>query len=264
MNRCRKIIVIAVAVAVIINAFSVISLASMDEQFWDKSQIYTVIEEREKSNCAIDCAICKVLFDNSSNRIHLLFMLSLDSFADENLCGIQLDFNSLGKIKLMKNGENEYNDAVYFAELDTKADSVSKTLYLEVTVGIKQGIPQSLNMSVIFTDTQGVNSNTYKLDISPAEIPASSEDKADGKTKKSKTAVSKTTKTKKAKTSKSTKAESEKADNGLPSAEEVNVFDSPVYEDNSDKKTVIIAASAIGGAIIVSVFAFILKKRQKL
>ena len=131
-----------------------------------ESSLYTVLNDKYiHSNCAVVMAFLRTDYDRPSNRIKMLFSLELDSFTDESNSGIRLSVNGGGDIILHADGTAEYNEEEYFAEMVTDSDPRTKTLYLEVTLGIKKGIPDTVALSFNFYDTEGVASNTYTVDI---------------------------------------------------------------------------------------------------
>jgi len=187
---------------VLLLIFSTSVSAISDNALWEDSEVYNLFSEG-KSNSSLTYAVAKVKYDYSSNRIHILFMSSFDSFTDENNVGVELEFNDLGPILLMADGTAEYDDDIYFAEIDDiMSDSRTATVYIETTVGIKKGIPAELIMTSTIIDTEGVRSNEFSTDISDVNFEENTEEEEDEKTSKTKTTKAKTTKTTKAKTTK--------------------------------------------------------------
>lgn len=215
MSGYQRIIATVISVGMVFGYFFVNAQASMDTASWEDSTTYTLLEEGEKSNSAYECIFVKVKYDFSAHRIHLFFMTCLTSFTDVNLAGVQMSFNNFGSIKMMVNGKNEYNESVYYSDMDYKYDALTKTLYFEVTVGIKQGIPENVYMNVNFIDTEGIPSNTFSVDITPIDndettvTDAKTSKQTNIKTTKTKTSTTKKTTTKKTKTVKAEKNETE-------------------------------------------------------
>ena len=176
--------------------------AISDNGLWEDSKLCVFLEANGESNSDLCFAAVKVKYDRSIHRIYLLFMLEFNDFNDDLLSGVIMNFNGMGEVTVMSDGTAEYNDNVYFAELnDELADNNSMNILLETTVGIKAGIPDNLVMDVRVVDTNGVKSNTYSVDISEDVEETDTDEEADstektGKTTKAKTTKKKTTKAK--------------------------------------------------------------------
>lgn len=140
--------------------------------------LYTVLnDDGVHSNSAVVMAFLRTDYDRPSNRIRMLFSLELDSFTDESKSGVRMSVSGGEDIVLRADGTAEYNKEEYFAQMITDSDPRTKTLYLEVTLGIKRGIPDPIILDFNFYDTQGIASNTYTIDITEAnELQTLSED----------------------------------------------------------------------------------------
>lgn len=140
--------------------------------------LYTVLNDNGvHSNSAVVMAFLRTDYDRPSNRIRMLFSLELDSFTDESKSGVRMSVSGGEDIVLRADGTAEYNKEEYFAQMITDSDPRTKTLYLEVTLGIKRGIPDPIILDFNFYDTQGIASNTYTIDITEAnELQTLSED----------------------------------------------------------------------------------------
>ena len=163
---------------------------------WRDSTECPILDANEEANNDLNFAAVKVRYDYQINRIYLLFTFEFEEFNDIDSCGVIMNFNGMGNIKMMCDGTAEYNNSVYFAELEDELhDASSKNVLLEATVGIKSGIPDNVIMDLIVIDTNGVKSNTYEVDIT--EEIEEQEDNPGEETKKSsaeKTTKEKTTK----------------------------------------------------------------------
>ena len=154
--------------------------AISDNGLWEDSKLCVFLEADGESNSDLCFAAVKVKYDLSIHRIYLLFMLEFNDFNDDLLSGVIMNFNGMGEVTVMSDGTAEYNDNVYFAELnDELADNNSMNILLETTVGIKAGIPDNLVMDVRVVDTNGVKSNTYSVDISEDEEETYTDEEAD-------------------------------------------------------------------------------------
>lgn len=173
--------------------------AISDNGLWEDSTYCPILDANEESNSDLCFAAVKVKYDRSINRIYLLFTLEFEEFNDINSCGVIMNFNGMGNIKVMCDGTAEFNNSVYFAELEDKLFDVhSKNVLLEATVGIKSGIPENVMMNLNVIDTNGVKSNTYGVDITEDNVEPNdnSGDTTPEKTTREKTTKTKTTKVK--------------------------------------------------------------------
>ena len=207
---------ILLLISAVIVSYTFNSGAISDNGLWEDSKLCVFLEANGESNSDLCFAAVKVKYDRSIHRIYLLFMLEFNDFNDDLLSGVIMNFNGMGEVTVMSDGTAEYNDNVYFAELnDELADNNSMNILLETTVGIKAGIPDNLVMDVRVVDTNGVKSNTYSVDISEDVEETDTDEEADstGKTTKAKTTKQKTTKAKttKMKTTRSKKSTTQRA-----------------------------------------------------
>lgn len=153
----------------------------------NEGTLYTVLnDEGRYSNSAVVMAFLRTDYDHPSNRIRMLFSLELDSFTDESKSGVRMSVNGGEDIILHADGTAEYNEDEYFASLISASDPRTKTLYLEVTLGIKQGIPDSVILDFNFYDTQGTASNTYSIDITESPVQQTSAENAETTTQRTK------------------------------------------------------------------------------
>lgn len=228
MRRSFKIIIILMIISAILCSSVSTALAISDNSLWEDAELCPFLEAGEESNSDLCFAAVKVKYDRSINRIYLLFTLEFNEFNNIESCGVIMNFNGMGNIKMMCDGTADYDSNVYFAELEDELHDVhSKNVLLETTVGIKSGVPENVIMNVNVIDTNGVKSNTYNVDITEDEEPIGYADEAaimdsgerDAKVKtakvrttKIKTTKRKTTKPKKSRTGKATDNDSENED----------------------------------------------------
>ncbi len=228
MRRSFKIIIILMIISAILCSSVSTALAISDNALWEEAELCPFLEAGEESNSDLCFAAVKVKYDRSINRIYLLFTLEFNEFNNIESCGVIMNFNGMGNIKVMCDGTADYNSNVYFAELEDELHDVhSKNVLLETTVGIKSGVPENVIMNVNVIDTNGVKSNTYNVDITEDEEPIGYADEAaimdsgerDAKVKtakvrttKIKTTKRKTTKPKKSRTGKAADNDSENED----------------------------------------------------
>ena len=129
----------------------------IDNDYWEDADTYILLENGKESNCRISFAAVKVITDENTNTLHMLFMLIQDSgFEDASRAGAELDISGCGTIKLFADGsEAEYDDEIYYAACETVCDGSSGAIYLDTTVGVKRGIPGNVRLTVSFRDADG-------------------------------------------------------------------------------------------------------------
>lgn len=253
--------------AVFIFVFSVSAFAEIPNLVkWNDFPVYNIMENGSDSNSDIDFITLRVNPELESSQLHMLFTAVLSSFEDETKAGLRINFNDLGTVELRCDGTEEYDSEIFFAEIDKSfSDEGTMMFGMEITVGIKPGIPDNLILSFNMYDTRGIASNTYEVDITDsyaeempedeeAENSAEEAAKENVKTKKVRTTKYKTTKVKttKAKTSRTTKSKTAKENTDEDEIEyEVNEknLQSDAFEDvhveNDKTKLIYICAAAV-------------------
>lgn len=287
MNRLCKSLTILFLIAAILVSTVFAAYASFDSTSWDSAEYYGVLDYGDASNSDLCYAGIKVKYERETNRIRLLFLLGFEKLNDINLCGVIMNFNGMGNIKLLSDGTAEYNNDIYFAEIDNEIyDKNSLNVVIETTVGIKSGIPDNVIMDVFIVDTDGVKSNRYSVDITEETDEEPSEEKRTSKTQsekqtKEKTTKAKTTKVKttkvkttKIKTSKSqkiktskTKTSKVKESDDIDEDEEPTVIDSEIDSslevNNKRKNIMLILGSAATIVAVAAGCAAGIKNRKK-
>ena len=227
--------------------------AISDNGLWEDSKLCVFLEADGESNSDLCFAAVKVKYDRSVHRIYLLFMLEFNDFNDDLNSGVIMNFNGMGEVTVMSDGTAQYNDNVYFAELnDELADKNSKNVLLETTVGIKSGIPDNLVMNVRVIDTNGVKSNTYSVDISEETEPDGEADSTEktSKTTKPKTTKAKTTKVKTTRSKKST-TQNDDAEDEEPQTV-INTYSGEAVTPDNGRKRLTLALGAAAAVIAVA------------
>lgn len=237
----------------IITMMTVGANAFLDSAAWNDADLYVILDEEEKSNNDLKFASVKVKYDYDSNRVKILFMLEFNEIKDVMKCGVRMNFNNLGTITLLSDGTAEFDPEIYYAALDEEtSDIYTGSVGLEVTVGIKDGIPEKLVMAADIIDSNGIRSNTFNVDITqdPYETDKNStegEQTTKRKTTKRNSAKSKTTKVKttKAKKTKLTtqKNKSEQSKTVIDSGINANI-----QQDNRRKRLTL--AFGVSAAVV--------------
>lgn len=273
MKACCKVFIVILMIFSILCSQTFGTFAAFDSTEWDDASLHILLEAYDVSNSDLCFAAIKVKYDYRINRIYILFLLEFDGFNDDMLSGAVMNINGFGNVKIMADGTTEFNPEVYYAQLDAEyADSRSNNIIMETTLGIKNGIPENVNMDVNIIDTYGVRSNTFHVDIT--EIDNGDNEHADNsgsgdtnrKTSKTKTTKLKTTKVKttkkkttklkttKAKTSKSNKAASNDEADAEDKAEQI-IIDAGIddgVEVNNNRKRLTIAFCAAAALVAIA------------
>lgn len=273
MRRSFKIIIILMIISAILCSSASTALAISDNALWEDAELCPFLEAGEESNSDLCFAAVKVKYDRSINRIYLLFTLEFNEFNNIESCGVIMNFNGMGNIKMMCDGTADYDSNVYFVELEDELHDVhSKNVLLETTVGIKSGVPENVIMNVNVIDTNGVKSNTYNVDITEDEEPIGYADEAaimdSGerdvkvktakvrttkiKTTKRKTTKHKTTKPKKSRTGKAADNDSENEDEDEISQAVIDSGIGNEVEINNRRKKLMLALGVAATLVAVA------------
>lgn len=263
MSRTFKIFIILMMISAILCSSASLAFAISDNGLWEDAKLCPFLDAGEESNSDLCFAAVKVKYDRSINRIYLLFTFEFEEFNDIESCGVIMNFNGMGNIRLMCDGTAEYNNSVYFAELEDELHDVhSKNVLLEATVGIKSGIPENVIMTVNVIDTNGVRSNTYSVDITEEEEPTDDSDETTRKFSLEKTTKVKTTKVKttklkttKYKTTKAKKTKTDKGENDDGDEMSQIVIDSGInsnIEINNKRKKIMLVLGAAATVVAVA------------
>jgi len=108
------------------------ALAISDNSLWEDAELCPFLEAGEESNSDLCFAAVKVKYDRSINRIYLLFTLEFNEFNNIESCGVIMNFNGMGNIKVMCDGTADYDSNVYFAELEDELVLIFVVLTLAV------------------------------------------------------------------------------------------------------------------------------------
>lgn len=282
VGALKRFLTLLFAVAVLCAA-AVNAEAAFDGRKWEDAPVYVLLEANSESNSDLCFAAVKVRYSKEINRVHILYMLEFESYSDPALCGVIMDFNDMGRVTIMADGTVEFDQDIYYAELNNVlSDKNSMNIILEVTVGIKSGIPDDLILDTYVFDTNGIKSNEYSNDISEEiDSPEGSDDEQSSesaekttkvKTTKTKTTKVKTTKTKKAKTkantSKSSSKENAEPDeyvefDGGKNEYSVDVDSEDVESDNERKNLMLIFAASAAVVAIATACSVAMKSKNK-
>ena len=123
MRRSFKIIIILMIISAILCSSASTALAISDNALWEEAELCPFLEAGEESNSDLCFAAVKVKYDRSINRIYLLFTLEFNEFNNIESCGVIMNFNGMGNIKMMCDGT-----------ADLTAMSISSSLKMSFTM----------------------------------------------------------------------------------------------------------------------------------
>ncbi len=241
-------------------------------------QVIVIADSDAESNSGLRNAQLKVKYDYPSHRMTLLFMLKFDSFTDGDNPSVMLSLNRDESVSFNLNGEAEYNEDKYYLDFLSYAQPTSGVVFFEVTLGVKEGIAATNVLTVVFTDPQGVLSNTYvvnltedELNLSEDEQPSDEDDESQGKSKTSKTTKTKTTKVKttKNKTTKTKKTKAEEADEALTEQKgeaELHRSEEGEHQNRSDNEKILfvsVAVIVVSGLVLTGGLHYLKRNKHK-
>ncbi len=263
----------AAVFVVMICAFSFyVSAASINLVEWIEEENLTMVAAPDvHSNSDLKSAQLKVKYDYPSNRMIMFFMLSFSPFTEEDFPEIRFCLNGGDELAVNLNGETEYNEEEYYLEFTSKVDYRSGNVWFEVVFGVKDGIPEKRELTIVFFDPSGVPSNTYTVNLADGaqllgEEPTS-EDKTQSKTNKNNNNKNNKTETK-TKTEKTTKTKT----TTVKETSSVALIGSSVRDTSEAEqgsvvngKVLLISASAIvlAGLIISGGMHYLKRKKHK-
>ena len=130
---------------------------------WDGAAVYNLVDG--ESNCGVNFGVVKVKFDYETNAFLLCFLFSDPNLTSDNLlAGVLLDVEGAEFKVDASDGVNSENIDPYSFDGAIYLD-INNGATCEVRVGVKAGLPKSVNCSVRFIDSQGGFSNYYPFTI---------------------------------------------------------------------------------------------------
>ena len=239
-------------------------------------QVIVIADSDAESNSGLRNAQLKVKYDYPSHRMTLLFMLKFDSFTDGDNPSVMLSLNRDESVSFNLNGESEYNEDKYYLDFLSYAQPTSGVVFFEVTLGVKEGIAATNVLTVVFTDPQGVLSNTYvvnlvedELNLSEDEQPSDEDDEDDESQGKSKTSKTTKTKTTKVKTTKTKKTKAEEADETLTEQKgeaELHRSEEGELQNQSDNEKILfvsVAVIVVSGLVLTGDLHYLKRNKHK-
>ncbi len=147
----------------------------LNEKEWKNTQPTVLVTDSDAANCEVDKGIVSVFCDESTERIHLGFKVSLtDYFDDKNTYyGVAVSVDSGDFIKITLDGISAYDIDKFSVEAEITAYSDS-AFGVEAVIGVKYGLSAIDTVRVRFIDADGSPSNVYTVKV-PRDTVAESE-----------------------------------------------------------------------------------------
>lgn len=178
---------------------------------WDGATTYKLVDG--ESNCNVNFGAVKVKFDSENSAVFLCFMfIDPDLKPDNTLVGISLEIENSSPFEITMTGSPAGYDISKYSFDGAMSIDENSGATCEVRIGVKEGLPKTLDCTVRFIDASGAPSNYYDftlvnedyvettaLVIAPTQDnsdPAYNPDLLTSKTTKAKTTKVKTTKEK--------------------------------------------------------------------
>ncbi len=159
-KACVSIIIIFITFSLIINAYSVNIDGTDDGYEWDGALSYQFING--ESNCNVDYAIMKLLIDNENRAVYFCFLFRDSGFEPDNICaGVSFSINDSTPFVITVNSKSDDYDTTGYSFDGMITVDKNHGAICEVRLGFKDGIPQNLNGTVSFIDSNGMSSNKY-------------------------------------------------------------------------------------------------------
>lgn len=276
MKIIKKLAALFVATVIALSVICHASAKQIDFAEWNNhEEVFVIADEDVPSNSGLDFAQLKVKYDYPSHRMRLFFLVKFNSFGEEANPGVRFAFNGDEEVSINLNGEAEYNEDKYYLDFISHTTPENGVVYLEITFGIKEGLPEEKVLSVTFTDPEGILSNTYTVNLTEGEPtdsgeePTNEEESKTQKTTKTKTTKQKTTKTKTTKSDKTKKTKTEKtatvADEQQSEAELFRNDDSETPNRSENEKVFFVSAAAVVslGLILSGCLHFLKRNNHK-
>lgn len=131
---------------------------------WDGATPYVFIDG--ESNCGVDFGIMKLIMDNENRAVYFCFMFSDPNLETDNLqAGISLSIENSDPIIFTIDSTPENYDVDKYSFEGAIIVDENNGATCEVRLGIKEGLPQTINGSVRFIDAEGIPSNEYDFSI---------------------------------------------------------------------------------------------------
>lgn len=127
---------------------------------WDGAMVYKLVDG--ESNCGVDFGLVKVKFDYDSNAVCLCFYFTdPDLNSDNKTVGVLIKVDDSASFEIIASDTSlSENIAPYSFESAIYVDD-NNGATCEIVVGIKSGLPESIDFDARFIDSNGYYSDFY-------------------------------------------------------------------------------------------------------
>ncbi len=131
---------------------------------WENSTAYVLIEG--DSNCGVESGIVKVKFDAQNSCVYLCFMFNDPMLEQGNLsAGISFSVENSEPFVMTMAFSPQNVDIDKYNILGAMSVNEDNGMVCEVRIGIKAGLPKTLDVNVRFIDASGEPSNYYPFTL---------------------------------------------------------------------------------------------------
>ncbi len=131
---------------------------------WDGATTYKLVDG--ESNCGVNFGAVKVKFDFENSAVFLCFMFIDPSLEQDNsLAGISLEIEDSSPFEItLSSSPSSYDIQKYSFDGALSVDE-NNGATCEIRIGIKSGLPKTLDGRVRFIDAEGEPSNYYNFSL---------------------------------------------------------------------------------------------------
>lgn len=131
---------------------------------WYGVSIYQFVDG--ESNCGVDFAIMKLIFDNENRALFFCFMFEDPNFEiDNTMAGVSLSIENSEPFVLSVSEKSTAYDFENYSFDGAISINENNGAFCEIRLGIKSGVPKTVNGCVSFIDAQGMPSNKYSFTV---------------------------------------------------------------------------------------------------
>lgn len=131
---------------------------------WDGATPYVFIDG--ESNCGVNFGIMKLILDNEKRAVYFCFMLIDPNLEVGNLqTGVSLSIENSEAVTFTAESTPENYDIDKYSFEGAISIDENNGATCEIYLGMKEGLPKTINGSVRFIDAEGIPSNEYDFSI---------------------------------------------------------------------------------------------------
>lgn len=163
----RIVLVLSILILLYVNIFTAFSfdVDGVDSGTeWNGATVYTLING--ESNCKVDFGLVKVKFDYDTDALNFCFLFSDPDFTPDNpYAGISLSVDNNSPFEITSSVGKSYDNILPHSFDGAVIVNDTKGATCEIRVGFKSGLPETINCSVRYIDSQGSYSNYYEFKV---------------------------------------------------------------------------------------------------